>query len=139
MAENIIPALEFDEVLRLLAAECVTPPGAARATEVVPAFDCEGVDRENRLAAEMTRRIETHGLLPFGGVPDASPLLSRLEIEGAVIRIGSTDPQTIQPMIDALRRAGLIIQRVQFVRPSLEDLFFDAVAAKPAGANGGAR
>ncbi|OLD62536.1 MAG: hypothetical protein AUI47_12190 [Acidobacteria bacterium 13_1_40CM_2_68_5] len=85
MVENVITALEFDEVLKLLAAESVTPPGVARATKVVPAYDPESVDRENRLAAEMTRRIEAHGLLPFGVVPDASPLLSRLEIEGAVL------------------------------------------------------
>ena len=85
VVENVITALEFDEVLKLLAAESVTPPGAARATEIVPAYDPESVDRENRLAAEMTRRIEAHGFLPFGVVPDASPLLSRLEIEGAVL------------------------------------------------------
>ncbi len=85
MVENAITALEFDEVLRLLAAECVTPPGAARATQVVPDYDPAAVDRENRLADETTRRIETHGLLPFGVVPDASPLLTRLEIEGAVL------------------------------------------------------
>src|SRR5262249_50715257 len=40
---------------------------------------------ENRLTTEMTRRIERLGLLPFGEVPDASPLLARLEIEGAVL------------------------------------------------------
>ena len=32
VVENVITALEFDEVLKLLAAESVTPPGAARAT-----------------------------------------------------------------------------------------------------------
>ena len=81
-------------------------------------------------------------LAGFGGRPverGQLPTGEFLEVEGAVIRIGSTDPQAIQPMIDALRRAGLVIQRVQFVRPSLEDLFFDAVAASPAGSNGGHR
>src|SRR3989454_9881884 len=85
VVENVITALEFHEVLKLLAGETVTPPGAALALRVVPAYDAEAVDRENRLVAEMARRIERHGLLPFGVVPDASPLLARLEIEGAVL------------------------------------------------------
>jgi ABC-2 type transport system ATP-binding protein len=55
-----------------------------------------------------------------------------IEIEGSLIRVGITDAAAIQPLIDRLRIDGAIVQRVQLVRPSLEDLFIEAVAADPA-------
>ena len=51
-----------------------------------------------------------------------------VEWQAPVLRIGTTDPAQVQEIIDAMRRAGLIIRRVQQVRPSLEDLFLDTVA-----------
>ena len=56
-----------------------------------------------------------------------------VELEGAILRIPTTDAGDIQPVIDAARRAGLLIRRVQSVRPSLEDLFLDTVAAPTTG------
>jgi ABC-2 type transport system ATP-binding protein len=53
-----------------------------------------------------------------------------VEIEGSVIRLGQTNPQMIQPILDHLRTAGAVIQRVQLVRPSLEELFMEAVSKK---------
>jgi ABC-2 type transport system ATP-binding protein len=50
-----------------------------------------------------------------------------VEILPPLMRIGTTDPVAIQAVIDALRAAGCVIRRVQAVRPSLEELFFDAV------------
>lgn len=85
MVENVLSALEFDQVLTLLAAETTTPPGSALALALVPSFDPATVERENRLAAEMTRYTDRRGSLPFGVVPDPSPMLSRLDIEGAVL------------------------------------------------------
>jgi ABC-2 type transport system ATP-binding protein len=62
-----------------------------------------------------------------------------LELQGPVLRIGTTDPADVQPLLDALRGAGLVLRRVQAVRPSLEDLFMEATgpssgAAQPAAA-----
>ena len=57
-----------------------------------------------------------------------------IELEGATLRIPTTDASQVQPMIDALRRAGLIIRRVQPVRPSLEDLFMEAIVDPSTGA-----
>ena len=56
-----------------------------------------------------------------------------LELEGPVLRVGTTDPQDVQPLIDALRGAGQTIRRVQAVRPSLEDLFIDTVTDPTTG------
>ena len=50
-----------------------------------------------------------------------------VELLGPVIRVGTTDPQQIQPLLDALRARGLALRRLQTVRPSLEDLFMEAV------------
>lgn len=50
-----------------------------------------------------------------------------IELAGLTLRIETTDPQPVQGIIDALRSAGLMIVRVESVRPSLEDLFIEAV------------
>ena len=62
--------------------------------------------------------------------PDFPPF----EVRHNIITIATTDPQAIQPILDALRTSGVVIQRVQPVRPSLEDLFIEAV-----GMTGGPR
>jgi ABC-2 type transport system ATP-binding protein len=49
------------------------------------------------------------------------------ELRGPVLSVGATDPAQIQPVLDQLRDANLTIRRVQPVRPSLEDLFMEAV------------
>ncbi|CAN5426608.1 ABC transporter ATP-binding protein [soil metagenome] len=71
-----------------------------------------------------------HGKLPAG---------YWLELQGNILRIGTTDPIEAQPMLDALRSAGLIVRRFQQVRPSLEDLFIDAISAQQAESRPGAR
>jgi ABC-2 type transport system ATP-binding protein len=71
-----------------------------------------------------------HGKLPSG---------QWLELQGNILRVGTTDPIEAQPMLDALRGAGMIIRRFQQVRPSLEDLFIDAVSAQQAESRPGAR
>ena len=57
-----------------------------------------------------------------------------VEVSGPLVRVGTTEAQEVQGVIDALRAAGLVVQRVGVVRPSLEDLFIEAV-----GATGGLR
>ncbi|HYE17481.1 MAG TPA: ATP-binding cassette domain-containing protein [Tepidisphaeraceae bacterium] len=56
------------------------------------------------------------------------------EVENATVRVGLTDPAALQPILDKLRAAGMTLARVQLVRPTLEDLFIEAVAQ-----NGGGR
>ena len=51
------------------------------------------------------------------------------EVRGPILGVGTTDPAIVQPLIDRLRQAGLVLRRVQPVRPSLEDLFIEAVDA----------
>jgi ABC-2 type transport system ATP-binding protein len=60
-----------------------------------------------------------------------------IDLRGDTLRIGTIEPAAIQPILDRLRTAGLMIRRVQPVRPTLEDLFMSAVqqhGARGAGA-----
>jgi ABC-type multidrug transport system ATPase subunit len=68
-----------------------------------------------------------------------NPVGQWLELQGNVLRIGTTDPIEAQPMLDALRGAGMLIRRFQQVRPSLEDLFIDAVSNQMEASRPGAR
>jgi hypothetical protein len=52
-----------------------------------------------------------------------------VELQGPVLRVGTTDPEQIQPILDTLRTKGLVVRRVQQMRPSLEDLFMEATGA----------
>jgi ABC-2 type transport system ATP-binding protein len=62
-----------------------------------------------------------------------------VEIDGPVIRIGTPSPQLVQPVMDAVRSAGFGLRRLQHVRPSLEDLFLEAVGGTAGGHNVGAQ
>jgi ABC-2 type transport system ATP-binding protein len=60
----------------------------------------------------------------LGRLPSGIPL----EIHGQTVRLATTEPADIQPLLDTARRNGLVIRRIQAVRPSLEELFMEAVA-----------
>jgi hypothetical protein len=62
-----------------------------------------------------------------------------LEVQGNVLRLGTTDPIEAQPALDALRGAGMLIRRFQQVRPSLEDMFIDAISKQMEASRPGAR
>jgi ABC-2 type transport system ATP-binding protein len=57
-----------------------------------------------------------------------------LEISDKTLQFNTTDAAEVQPAIDALRSAGVVIKRIAPVRPSLEDLFMDAVREQFSGA-----
>jgi ABC-2 type transport system ATP-binding protein len=77
------------------------------------------------------------GYIPVFGVHGAGPQFAVdagtlangtwVEVEGPAVRVGTIDPVQIQPVLDALRAAGLTIRRMLPVRQSLEDLFMEAV------------
>lgn len=50
-------------------------------------------------------------------------------IEATRVTIQTSDPDHIQPTIDALRRRGVVLASVTPVRPTLEDLFMETVEA----------
>lgn len=58
-----------------------------------------------------------------------------IELDGASIRLGATDAQQVQGVIDALRRASLTIREMRPVRQSLEEFFIQTVQAQAAQAS----
>ncbi|MCW5769380.1 MAG: ABC transporter ATP-binding protein [Phycisphaeraceae bacterium] len=82
------------------------------------------------------------GLLYGGGGGDIEAgryvrLSAVPELEGAIDRgmlaLKTTDPERVQPVLDEIRRRGLTIRSVRQVRPSLEDLFMQAVVDPTTG------
>lgn len=57
-----------------------------------------------------------------------------LTIDGRTLRAGTDNPERVQGIIDALRARGTVIRSVRQVRPSLEDLFMQAVTDPNTGA-----
>lgn len=53
--------------------------------------------------------------------------------DNGVIALDSTDPAAVQPEIDRLRAAGAVITDIRATRPSLEDLFMQAVTDPETG------
>jgi hypothetical protein len=56
-----------------------------------------------------------------------------LELDGPILRIGTTNAMEVQPIIDALRAKGQVVRRLQSMRASLEDLFLEAVTDPTSG------
>ncbi len=72
----------------------------------------------------VAKRVGWRGMLRSG---------QDIEIHGMAIRVATTDAQQIQPVIDALRARGVVIKAVRPHRPSLEDLFMQAVTDPTSG------
>ena len=49
------------------------------------------------------------------------------EIDGWTLRVRTTDAGAVQPVLDALRSVGAVVRSARPVKPSLEDLFMQAV------------
>ncbi|MGP1310676.1 MAG: ATP-binding cassette domain-containing protein [Phycisphaerales bacterium] len=56
-----------------------------------------------------------------------------IEATRTMIRVEGTDPAAVQPILDALRRHDAVIRSIRPVRPSLEDLFIEAIIDPESG------
>jgi ABC-2 type transport system ATP-binding protein len=68
----------------------------------------------------------------MGKLPDGT----WCQFDGIQLRIGKTEAADVQGILDGLRKQGLVIRRMQLLRPSLEELFFDAVGPNSAVGGG---
>jgi ABC-2 type transport system ATP-binding protein len=62
--------------------------------------------------------VSARGALPGGEF---------IEVRGLAVRVGTDDPAVMAPVLDALRARGHVIRTLRLHRPSLEDLFMEAV------------
>ncbi len=76
-------------------------------------------DKAEADSTDLARRVGGRGELTTG---------EWIEIDHGVVRVGTTDPAIVQPIIDKVRAHGAVIKSIQPRRPSLEDLFMAAVA-----------
>ena len=82
MDEKLCSDLEFGAVLAALGSLAATPLGALRAAALRPFRDPGEVAREQRITLEALGHLEERGALPFGTLPDTTPILDRLGLEG---------------------------------------------------------
>jgi ABC-2 type transport system ATP-binding protein len=61
-----------------------------------------------------------------------------VELAGTNLHVFTGEPARVQPVLDALRAAGLVIHELRLVRQSLEDYFMQAVSTADGGLGGGA-
>ncbi|MDX9912475.1 MAG: ABC transporter ATP-binding protein [Phycisphaerales bacterium] len=85
---------------------------------------------EKRYEIELTAPLPEAAL---GELRDAAPDAHPVELSGAMITAGTTDPDSIQPLIAILMRKGAVVKSVRSHRPSLEDLFMRAVTDPETG------
>ncbi|MBL8746269.1 MAG: ABC transporter ATP-binding protein [Phycisphaerae bacterium] len=60
-------------------------------------------------------------------LPAALPSGEKIVLTGRVLSVSTADAVRVQPLLDALRGQGAVIRSVRPTRPSLEDLFMQAV------------
>ncbi|MFI4871713.1 MAG: ATP-binding cassette domain-containing protein [Phycisphaerales bacterium JB061] len=105
-------------------------------------------DSEN--ASELLRKalgVPTQQAAPgVGGYEAKLPTGEAAHVTRNTLTVGTNDAAQIQPIIDRVRAEGGVITSVRHVRPSLEDLFMQAVtdpttgeALKPGAEEGGKR
>jgi ABC-2 type transport system ATP-binding protein len=64
----------------------------------------------------------------FGTARSGPSIVVQVDASPPMLRVHTSDPAEIQPVLDHLRGAGCVIRRVQPLRPTLEELFFTAVS-----------
>jgi ABC-2 type transport system ATP-binding protein len=91
-------------------------PVAAEQADLTP-IDGEARQRDPSTHA-VVKRVGYAGQLATG---------ERVRIDRGRINVWTEDPERIEPLIDALRGNGVTLRSVRPVRPSLEELFIEAV------------
>lgn len=102
----------------------------------------QGTVRSQGTIDELTENQRGYVFRVQGPAPDDAALLARRSIPGVErvsverdrLFVGVEDPERIQPLVDALRARDVIIRSLAPHRPSLEDLFLQAVTDPATGA-----
>lgn len=68
-------------------------------------------------------------------MPTALPSGEAIVRQGSTLVVPTADAAKVQPLVDELRLRGVVIKSMRPMRPSLEDLFMQAVS-EPAGESG---
>jgi ABC-2 type transport system ATP-binding protein len=103
-------------------------------------YEIELALREAEHAADVLARAMPGVMRTHEGAGETrrGELASGLWVEASrtVIRVQGTDASSVQPVIDAVRAHGAVIRALRPVRPSLEDLFIEAITDESGRAAG---
>lgn len=69
-----------------------------------------------------------------GETPRALATGEAITLSGNVLSVPTADAERVQPLVDVLRDRGVVIRSMKWRRPSLEDLFMQAVTDPASGA-----
>lgn len=101
---HALKVLEFDEVLRLVAAEAVSEEGAHRVRDLEPLEDLHAARRQLEAVDELRCVLASEGGWDLDAVPPARGAIARLGIDGAVLE--PADLIACAVLLAASRRAG---------------------------------
>lgn len=104
--------------------------GTSLKTAVESALGIPFVEQIERRSSQNPRSVQPidRGTLTLG-----NEAATWIELDGQTLRVGVRDAGPVQPLLDRLRSCGMVVRRMQPVRPTLEDLFIEALRAHDAG------
>ena len=102
--------------------------------EIEVASDDSNVDTALRGALSSWLRPDANGALD-GQLPTGESIDVRLDQPHApaMVKVATADAAKVQPLLDSIRAARLTLRAVRPIRPSLEDLFMEAVTDPETG------
>jgi DNA mismatch repair protein MutS2 len=119
-SEEALDTLEFDSVLRLVAAYAVGPLGTARVLGRRPTTDIDWISAELARVAEVVALFRRADSLLAEPIPDVTRALARLRIEGSVLE--GIELAALQRVLGAARNVSLDLRRVAEVAPRAAQL-----------------
>ena len=119
-SEEALDTLEFDSVLRLVAAYAVGPLGIARVLGRRPTTDIDWISAELARAAEVVALFRRADSLLAEPIPDVTRALARLRIEGSVLE--GIELAALQRVLGAARNVSLDLRRVAEAAPRAAQL-----------------
>jgi DNA mismatch repair protein MutS2 len=128
--DKALHTLEYDKIVRRLAAVCATSIGKEHAERLRPSRDLREAQRLLRETDEASRATAIKGAAPFGGITDVRPSLTRAKL-GGVLQPGEL--YDIAQLIAGIRRMKRYVAAVaeEADIPLLEDLCEPLTDCKP--------
>jgi DNA mismatch repair protein MutS2 len=114
-SEEALETLEFESVLRLVAAHALGPLGIARVLDRRPTTDIEWIRTELARVAEIAGLFRRGDTLLAEPIPDVTRALARLRIEGSVLE--GVELAGLQRVLGAARNVSIDLRRVEELAP----------------------
>ncbi|WP_276354968.1 endonuclease MutS2 [Cohnella caldifontis] len=130
MNDKALHTLEYDKIVRRLAAACATSIGKEHAERLRPTRDLREAQRLLRETDEASRASALKGSAPFGGITDVRPSLTRAKLGGV---LQPSELYDIAQLIAGIRKLKRYVASVseEAEIPLLEDFCEPLTDCKP--------